>query len=188
MLRQALMVFWRQGYETTSVSDLTKAMEIGPSSLYNAFGSKEELFRQALEYYRSVESPFLSRCLESDHSTVESLQDILLEAARFYDRRGYPKGCAVLLATANWSGKSQPVAEQLRGMRRDTERAMAERIKRGQERGEVNPSADGALSAKFIMTTLQGLALQARDGASREDLENIARLACRQIAQSLAVD
>src|SRR5438132_8746393 len=50
-LDRALQVFWRQGYEGASLSELTRAMGINRPSLYAAFGGKEALFRKALDRY-----------------------------------------------------------------------------------------------------------------------------------------
>ena len=60
-LDAALDLFWRKGYEGTSIADLTKAMGINPPSLYAAFGGKETLFHQALDRYEAAHAVFWCR-------------------------------------------------------------------------------------------------------------------------------
>src|SRR5215470_17396797 len=92
---QALRLFWTKGYEGTTLSDLTRAMGINRPSLYAAFGSKEELFRKALDRYAEGPAAFMREAL--DEPTARAVAERLLGGAtdRATDRRN-PRGCLMV--------------------------------------------------------------------------------------------
>src|SRR5579862_671469 len=74
-LHRAMQVFWRKGYEGTSLSDLTEALGINRPSLYAAFGNKEDLFRKVLDRYASGPAGYVRAALSAPtaRAVVEQL-------------------------------------------------------------------------------------------------------------------
>ena len=98
-------VFWSKGYEGASLTDLTAAMGINSPSLYGAFGSKEALFREAVELYRQTDGGAARQALQNAPSARDAMQDMLLAAAERFTTPGLPPGCMIVLRAG---GHGQP--------------------------------------------------------------------------------
>lgn len=169
-LRRAMEVFWRRGYEGTAVSDLTKAMGINAPSLYAAFGCKEALFREAVALYNATEGAAADRALEAAPTARQAVEDMLRVNAVAYVNPRRPPGCMVTLAATIGTPESAEVREFLAQSRQAAQGALERRLARGIAEGDLPRGADIAALAAFYYTVLQGLSIQARDGASREML------------------
>lgn len=169
-LRCALDVFWTVGYEGATMSALKKAMGgLCAPSVYAAYGSKEALFKSALDLYRSEHSEPLWHAFESADVRT-GVQALLHGAALLYSTPGKPRGCLVDLSTLNFSPANRAVDDYVRGLREQTRQLVLTRFDRARREGELPESADVQNLAAFITTILQGLSIQARDGADRERL------------------
>ncbi|WP_437310879.1 TetR/AcrR family transcriptional regulator [Sorangium sp. So ce388] len=176
-LEAALRVFWRHGYDTTSLAELTAAMKITPPSLYAAFGSKKELFLEAVALYAETHGASVAQVLSESPTARAAIARILLEFAAFTSAPEHPLGCFFVLGAMNCTPESAAVEAALRDRRAAGEGALRQRIARGIAEGELPADTDAAALAKFYGAVLQGMSVQARDGASREELEHIARAA-----------
>ncbi|SNX63962.1 TetR family transcriptional regulator [Streptomyces sp. TLI_55] len=174
-LEKAILAFWEHGYEATSVSDLTRVMGIGAPSLYAAFGDKRALFEEVvLEYGRRYGS-FGERALAEEPTARAAVERMLREAAHEYTAPGRPHGCLVIHAATNCS--SAEVEESLRDRRNANIAAFESRIKADIAAGELPADTDAAALARHAGAMIQGMSQQARDGASREELEALAEIA-----------
>ncbi|HKE02377.1 MAG TPA: TetR/AcrR family transcriptional regulator [Planctomycetota bacterium] len=178
-LERAMQVFWRQGYEATSLGDLTSAMRINPPSLYAAFGSKEELFLEAVERYRSGPGALAARVLAEEPTARRAIARLLDEAAAELTREGRPRGCMVVSAAMNCSSDSKHLQTALADERAGSEAVIRARLARAVREGELRRGTDAAALARFYATVLQGMTIQARDGASRPRLRAIGEAAMR---------
>ena len=176
-LARAMDVFWLKGYEGASMADLTAAMGIASPSLYAAFGGKEELFRQALDYYVKHEGDLIWGAALRTETAYETVETFLMQTARVFTRRSRPSGCLVVLSALHPGEHSETVRKELAEHRAQTVKQLRERLRQGVERGEISPAADLDAIAKYYVTVQQGMSIQARDGASRQQLEQIARAA-----------
>ena len=174
VLKRAMLLFWKHGYDATSVSLLTEAMGIGTPSLYAAFGDKRALFKEALDRYMATYGSFM-RALPEESDPRAAIERLLLEAAAMFTSGDHPPGCMVIAAATNCGPESAAVEKRLRTIRAGTVRAFEEKIANG-PRG-LPPRTSAHALALFFSATLQGMSAQARDGASREELEAIARAA-----------
>jgi AcrR family transcriptional regulator len=172
-LRRAMDVFWRRGYEGAAVSDLTKAMGINAPSLYAAFGCKEALFREAVALYNATEGAVTDRALEAAPTARRAIEDMLRLNAAAYVSPRRPPGCMVTLAATIGTPESAAVRQFLAQCRQEAQEAIERRLARGVAEGDLPKRADVAALAAFYYTVLQGLSIQARDGASRETLAGI---------------
>ncbi|MFO1057337.1 MAG: TetR/AcrR family transcriptional regulator [Dongiaceae bacterium] len=178
-LQQALKLFWERGYEGTSFDELTAAMGISPSSFYNAFGSKEQLFQEAAEAYMAAAGEWFRRELGTDTDTRTAFHRLLSTAVREFTRGDRPAGCMVSLACTQVPPALESLREMMAGHRRAAETAMAERIRLGIAAGDVPADADPEALAAFYSAVSRGLAVLARDGASRERLQETVDIAMR---------
>lgn len=178
-LDTAMRLFWRKGFSATSISDLTEAMGIGSPSLYAAFGSKEELYVEALRRFGEIAHPLIWSSLEHKGSAREAVEAFLLASAAALPADGdYPGGCMMTLSTAGAEGCAA-LGDLVETGRADAMRLLEQRIGRGRDAGEFSAEMDVSALARFFLAVQQGMCVQARDGASREELEKIARAAVR---------
>ncbi len=174
-LEAALLAFWEHGYEATSVSDLTRVMDIGAPSLYAAFGDKRSLFEEVVQEYGARYGSFGDRALAEEPTARAGVERMLREAAAEYTAPGRPHGCLVIHAAANCS--TAEVEESLRERRNANIASIERRIGADVADGALPPDTDAAALARYTGAMIQGMSQQARDGATRAELEALAEIA-----------
>ena len=164
-------VFWAKGYEGATLEDLLEAMgSITAPSLYNAFGSKEELFKEAVDLYVSTIAEKAVEALENAPSARAGVESMLRAATESFCRPGGPRGCMVASSAAKCAHGNEGVAAYVRSLRLKAPDAIKRRLKRGLEEGELPASIDTSRVTAFYATVAQGLALRAGDGVSHAEL------------------
>lgn len=175
-LAQAVEAFWRRGYSGTSLDDISAATGMNKPSLYAAFGDKREIYLKALEHYWGFGGEQLKDAFTVDRPLREALLRAYQNALSIYfPRAGRPRGCFAI-STATTEALEEPkiralLAEGLRLLDRALERCM----RRAQERGELARDADPATLASLAAATMHSIAIRARAGAPRAELEALAR-------------
>jgi AcrR family transcriptional regulator len=182
-LDQALELFWRQGYEGTSVADLTKAMGINPPSLYAAFGNKEGLFRQAVDRY--VEKSSVNIGSDLGAPTARAAAERLLHgtAERLTDPKT-PSTCMLVSGALSCSEAADDIRQELTVRRGGLAAALEARFQQARADGDLADDADVAALARFVATVCHGMSVQAAGGASRADLMQVAEMALKAFPQS----
>ncbi len=170
VLAAARDTFWKHGYDGSSIADLTAAMGITPQSLYAAFGSKAELYRETLEQYRRMPRPEPGNPFQDELDTVTAFERFLGNSARVFTASEHPKGCMISTAVLNCAEENEPIAHHVASMRLQTLGVFAARIERGIAEGDMRPDADARSLARFLGAIVQGMSVQARDGATTEEL------------------
>jgi len=170
-LRRAMMLFWQRGYEGVSMADLTAAIGVAAPSLYAAFGSKEALFREAIELYRATAGSATCRALECERTARGAVEAMLRDNADAFTDPALPHGCFVILGAINTAPEHAELGSHLLEYRRDTGRKVLDRLRQGVADGELPAGIDLEALANFCSTVLSGLSIQARDGASRAELQ-----------------
>ncbi|CAB3704852.1 TetR/AcrR family transcriptional regulator [Achromobacter denitrificans] len=172
-LLAAMRTFWTQGYEGTSVQDLATAMGVNKPSLYATFGCKEEIFREAVELYDRVEGKATSQSLKKAGTAREAVESMLRSNARAYVVEEGPRGCMIVLSSLLGAPENDSVRAFLADNRLQGEATLRARLAQGMAEGDLAASADLDQLAAFYTTVLEGLSIQARDGASIEKLNII---------------
>lgn len=180
VLEKAAETFWRLGYEGASIADLTAAMGITPQSLYAAFTSKADLYREALAWYQANIGASTARALE-ESDVVTALARVLRESAHEFTKPGYPHGCMVSTAVLTCAVENEPVARHVSSLRNETLDVIKARIERGVAEGQLKQATDAAALARFVGAMIQGMSVQAQDGASKSALSAMAGLAIAEI-------
>ena len=170
-LRKALELFWEHGYDGTSLEMLTSALGIARPSLYAAFGGKQPLFEEALALYGRCEGGTAARALASAPTARAAVEAMLRDSVRTFAGAVHPRGCMVILSATVGAPESEPVRAQVARLRKGVAALVRRRLERGVREGDLSREVDLAQLTGFYVTLLQGLSLQARDGASPKALQ-----------------
>jgi len=172
-----MKLFWERGYEGTSFDDLIAAMSISASSFYNSFGSKERLYNEAVDQYLSETSNWFGRSLSDPGDTHAACERLLQATAEAFTRRDLPAGCMISLAGTHVPASLCSIRDLMRKHRATSETALAERLRRGVTEGDLPPDTDVEVLAVYFSVLFRGMAVNARHGASRKRLLEVARVA-----------
>jgi AcrR family transcriptional regulator len=179
-LQAAMRLFWERGYEGTSFDELIAAMGISASSFYNSFGSKEALYCEATQAYLEWAGQWFFAILNDPSTDTKTAFAHLFEAtADEFTRGDHPLGCMISLAGTHCAPGMKNIRDRMAEHRAFSDSAMAARIRKGVANGELPDETDCEMLAAYYSAVARGLAVQARDGASREKLSEIGRLAMR---------
>lgn len=175
-LRSAMALFWTEGYEGVTLEDLQAAMGgITPPSFYAAFGSKEKLFREVIERYRTTVGDRPARALAAGPTARAAIEAMLHESVKAFCGTDTPRGCLLVLGAMNCARANKGVQDHLMELRRQVPGLIRSRLERGVVEGDVPAGADLGALAAFYTTVLHGLAIHARDGASRKAMMDAVR-------------
>jgi AcrR family transcriptional regulator len=173
-LERAMEVFWARGYAGTSIAELTEAMGINSPSLYAAFGSKEELFREAVALYVATDDACTLEMLEGDLTTRDSIAAMLFASAKSCARPDKPSGCFLMLGATNGGPETDSAQQYLCDQRKDMARRIRYRLERGVTDGELPAGLNLDRIAAYFGTVIKGMSIEARDGADVGTLISVA--------------
>lgn len=177
-LEAATRLFWERGYEATSISDLTAALGIGSPSLYAAFGSKEALYAESVEHYRTRYESLVWDRFFAAPTAREAVSGLLHDSAAALsgELADIPRGCMVTLSAVGSEGNEQ-LGELVRKARYLTYERLRDRIGKAVAEGELPADVDVEGLARFVQTVQNGMSILARDRVGRAPLEAVARVA-----------
>ena len=176
-LEAAMLLFWRKGFAATSMSDLCDAMGISSPSLYAAFGSKEALYLEAVEYYARTIGPPVWDKLAGGATARAGIENLLIAWTESLPKsRATPAGCMALLAAVGdeWPATIVRVVKKVRLEMLGTLRS---RLETAVAKGELPASTDIDGLSRFYLSVFQGMAVQAKDGATQAELRAVAAAA-----------
>ena len=171
VLRKAMELFWKQGYEKTSMQDLVTHMGIHRRSMYDTFGDKHTLFMKALERYGELIETKIDtqvKPLDSVKQAIRRLFEMVIQK-----NEQQPSGCLIVNTAVELSLHDKEVAEKVAENFYKTENLLYELLLRGQKSGEVPDYHDAKRLSQFFHNSLVGLRVLAKTTDDKEKLENI---------------
>jgi TetR/AcrR family transcriptional repressor of nem operon len=180
-LKAAVDVFWRNGYEKTSLDDLMAGMNIGRQSLYDTFGDKRTLYLSALDEYRTSTQAAMKALFDSGHP-VQDCFGAILHGICDESRADHERGCLLLSANLERNLDDKDVATLVRRNQSEVEHIFETALRAGQNRGELGAAKDPAALANFFLATIQGMRQLARATSDRAALRRIAGVALSTLA------
>lgn len=161
----AMHLFWRHGYEGVSLNDLTSAIGIAPPSLYAAFGSKAGLYRETLDRYFGMQGALTD--LEVATNLPQAAETMLRNAVKAVTSPEGERGCMVSSGMLQSAADHSELARELTTRRDDMRNAISVTLLRWTDKARAETLA------RYLVTVLQGLSVQARDGATRDELHQV---------------
>ena len=181
VLAAARDVFWEHGYDGSSIAGLTASMGITPQSLYAAFRSKAGLYREALDHYRRTPRPDPVNPLQEPIHTVAAFERFLQNSARSFTSPDHPKGCMISTAALTCASENEDIVSYVSSLRLHTLKAFRARIELGIRAGDLRADTNAVSLARFIGSIVQGMSVQARDGATTEELMELVKHAVSEL-------
>lgn len=173
-LDRALDLFWKHGYDNTSMADLSAAMELRPPSIYAAFGSKEGLFEEVVDRYIERIGSGIWGDLDRFKSAKDATRHLLVSTIDTFSNAENPHGCMIVLAAPQPDSEHSQVAQSLRDRRQNNARALKKIYLDAIRRGEIPRGADVERMANYYVTMQHGISIQTRDGVDRDALMAVA--------------
>ncbi len=171
-LTAALRVFWSKGYEGASLSDLTEAMGITRPSLYAAFGNKEALFRKALDLYEREKLAYVGEALAAP--TARQVAERMLRGSLANQMSECePKGCLGVISSVACGQEAESIRAHVIERRASSHQAIIDRFEQAKAEGDLPAHVEVSGLTTYLLALLQGMAVQAGSGASREQLEGL---------------
>jgi TetR/AcrR family transcriptional repressor of nem operon len=175
-LEKSMELFWRNGYEATSLAELIEEMGIGRQSLYNTFGDKHSLFIEAAKHYANSSGQHLVNTLQSPGSPVGNVRKALEQVVEFLIS-GKCRGCLVTNSIVELAPHDDEVRELVHAMVNRVEKAIKSTLDRAVKEGEISANADTKAMARFLNTTVHGLVVMGKATESRAVLKDVVKVA-----------
>jgi len=175
-LERSMELFWRNGYEATSLTELIQEMGIGRQSLYNAFGDKHTLFVEAVEHYIKGNGQHILNALQAQGSPVGNIRKVLEQVVDFVVS-GECRGCLVTNSIVELAPHDEEVRKLVQSMVKRVEKALQATLERAVEAGEISTQTDTRAMARFFNSTVHGLVVLGKSSASRSVLKDVVKVA-----------
>lgn len=158
----AMEAFWTNGFAGTSPADLAASTGVAKGSLYNAFGSKRELFDRALELYDRAGAEMIEELLSRPGTTRERIRAYLVRLVEMDLNGPVKRGCLAANTALELGGRDKEATRAVRRMQENTIALIAARIEQGRRDGDVAAEVDAVAQARFLMNTIAGLRVMAK--------------------------
>ncbi len=172
-LDAAMQLFWAQGYEYTSMQDLLDAMSLSKSSLYQAFGGKQPLFRRCVGRYTDQLVGQLREGLASAPSGRAFIEVFLSSVLDDVRETNEPRGCLVMNTASEFAQSDPEIAHDVTRSIERFRGVLLEAVERAQREGQVAAELDARTLANFLVSCMSGLKTQAKAGADAKTLKGI---------------
>ena len=173
-LEAAMLLFWKLGYEATSIQELEQVMGVKRTSIYNAFGNKRALFQQSLMHYMDV--VLMSRfihALEQSSTAREAIEAVLKEVIKLHFNKNNPGGCMVVLSLSESNQHDSETKKLLDMALEKLKKAIVVRLEQGVVAGELAKDTPCATMATQITTLITGMIIMAKGSTPKKELERL---------------
>lgn len=170
-LKQAMQLFWVQGYEKTSMEDLVNHMGVHRKSIYDTFGNKHELFLKVLEYYRTTIAQQMSQYIAHEKTALDKIRALFDFSICSNEEQA--KGCLVVNTAVELSLHDEVIAQIIRSDFDESEKVIYQLLQQGQTTGEFSSQLDIAVTTQFIHNALIGIRVQIKTTDEQQKLQPI---------------
>lgn len=170
-ISKAMFLYWEQGFESTSLAQLKEAMGISSASFYAAFGSKENLFKEAIDRYNASYGQVTDCLADTSMQPKAAIETALRQTARMQTDSSHPSGCMLVLSANVCSEKNNHVRDIVSKERALVRCNLEECIKRGQKNGEITSNINSDVLCTLIEAFMYGISTQARDGVGYSSMD-----------------
>ncbi|MFC7328314.1 TetR/AcrR family transcriptional regulator [Marinactinospora rubrisoli] len=178
-LRAALELFWRRGYEATSMADLVEHLGIGRASIYATFGSKRRLYQRALEHYAEIRDPDPVTVLSQPGPVLPAVRALLETYTRQMIEDETRRGCFVVNTAVELAPHDGKAARSVAAAWAEIETALVSALVRARAQGELPPDRDPHALARFLLVMLQGIRVVGKGDPDPARLRDALREALR---------
>jgi len=175
-LEKAMGLFWRYGYEATSLSDLLDEMEIGRQSLYNVFGDKRSLFVETVKHYNNQFTQRVLDTLKAPGSGLENIRKALESSASIASNKDYC-GCFLTNSIIRMDPHDEEVGEIVRFANKQIISAYKAALDRAVKSGEVPADTDTRALARFFNNTMHGIVIAGKASQGKAAIADIVKVA-----------
>lgn len=175
-LEKAMVTFWTQGFEATSIENLVEATGLSRQSIYNTFGDKRTFFLEALRYYQQVQGAKMLALLQGEPSVKAGFARLFEHLIEESVSDSPCRGCLTVNATTELASRDAELSALIDGSEASKEAAFAEAIRWGQARGEIPRARNPEALARFLYNGVLGLRVRAKRTPKREALQEIVDL------------
>jgi AcrR family transcriptional regulator len=179
-LEAAMLLFWKRGYEGTSMADLTRAMGLNPSSIYAAFGDKHALFSLAVKRYMESRAQYASKALE-EPTLKRVIRALFDNTVAFLTTPGHPPTCMTLAGAVGCSVDATPARDLMTEIRNQNQIAIRERLIGARKSRELPKDVNVDDYTRYLSTIIAGLSIQAANGSTKAELKRTAQMALRHL-------
>ncbi|WP_339187141.1 TetR/AcrR family transcriptional regulator [Paenibacillus sp. FSL R5-0490] len=166
-LHEAMLLFWKKGYEAASIPDLLEVMGISRSSLYDTFSDKQTLYRDALEHYKKGSSNKQTILEQASNVREGILQFFEYHIASAYDT-SLPGGCFVTNTATTLESPDEQVNVLIQTSFSELEQAFCELLEKGQQSGEIDKTTDIKTLSYLLLNLHQSINIMAKTGQNPE--------------------
>jgi AcrR family transcriptional regulator len=175
-----MLLFWKRGFEGTSMADLTQAMGLSPSSIYAGFGDKHALFSLAVKRYMDSRAQYATKALE-EPTLGKVIRALFDNTVAFLTTPGHPPTCMTLAGAMGCSVDAAPARDLMTEIRKQNEVAMRERLLQARKSGELSKDVNADDYTRYLSSILAGLSIQAANGSTKAELKRTAQMALRHL-------
>jgi len=184
-LNAALAVFWRKGYEATSLADLCEAMGMSKSTLYAVFGDKRQLFLSAIQAYSDDLLAELRKTCEMSAGPLEFIEQVLRSVAREAGPRGERHGCLVMNSATEFAQSDRDVARIVSQTLEQMAGIFATALARARGEGRIRLSAPASMGI-YLVSTIAGMKTMVKGGRSEQELNLLVDMVMGQLGAAPA--
>jgi AcrR family transcriptional regulator len=176
-LRAAMLLFWRQGFDGTSYTDLTRATGMSKPTIYATFGDKIELFRKAMTFYAKQATTVYQEAL--NQPTAREAVEACLRLARGLNDEtdDEPMVCFLVQGALTGSADTKELRAELGVLQRQATQLLQKRLEQGKRKGELPSKSNCKVMAEYFTSVVTGLSIQASNGATTRDLHQVIAMA-----------
>lgn len=183
-LKKAMLVFWEKGFEGTTMADLIAAIGMKAPSVYAAFGNKDALFREAVELYKGQVEQGPLKALHESTYILDALENSLTESVKMLSGPE-ASSCLIMAGAINCAPEHQEHVQHLRNLRAGYKGELKKRFAQAIEDGQLIEGTDPDELAEFYFGFIHGLALRAKDGSTKKELQSSCKFALEALKSVL---